>query len=116
MSKMYQVQEEIKEKAIVFCPIEKENDKEYQFAEISRLCFSAGMEVQQIFSQSVDAFNRRTIMGTGKLEEIKNYLSQNPCDCLVVDFQLTGSQLEIWLMNFKSRFWIEFFLLLIFLP
>ena len=83
-----------KEKAIIFCPIQSEKEKAYQFAEISRLCFSADLEVDKIFSQSVEAFNRRTIMGTGKLEEIKEYIKENPCDCLVVDFQLTGSQLR----------------------
>lgn len=92
--KMYENIKNEKEKVIVFCPIEKDKDKEYQFAEISRLCFSADMEVQKIFFQSLDAFNRRTIMGTGKLEEIKEYLKENPCDCLVVDYQLTGSQLR----------------------
>lgn len=91
---MHQIQEEIKEKAIIFCPLEKDADKDYQFAEISRLCFSADLEVVKIFSQGIDAFNRRTIMGTGKLEEIKAFLAENPCDCLVVDFQLTGSQLR----------------------
>ena len=92
--KMHQIQEEEIEKAIIFCPIEDDREKDYQFAEISRLCFSANMEVVKIFSQSTNAFNRRTIMGSGKLEEIKNFLKDNPCDCLVVDFQLTGSQLR----------------------
>ncbi len=94
MKKMYQNVVDEKEKAIVFCPIENEKEKAYQFAEISRLCFSADLQVEKIFSQSIDAFNRRTIMGTGKLEELKEYLKENPCDCLVVDYQLTGSQLR----------------------
>lgn len=92
--KMHQTQEEKTEKAIIFCPVDKDTDKDYQFAEISRLCFSAGMEVVKIFSQSKDAFNRRTIMGSGKVEEVKNFLKENPCDVLVVDFQMTGSQLR----------------------
>ena len=92
--KMYNVQGNETEKAIIFCPIQNEREKEYQFAEISRLCFSAGLQVEKIFSQSLDAFNKRTIMGSGKLEEIKQFLKQNPCDCLVVDYQLTGSQLR----------------------
>lgn len=91
---MYNVQGNETEKAIIFCPIQNEREKEYQFAEISRLCFSAGLQVEKIFSQSLDAFNKRTIMGSGKLEEIKQFLKQNPCDCLVVDYQLTGSQLR----------------------
>lgn len=92
--KMYNVQGNETEKAIIFCPIQNEREKEYQFAEISRLCFSAGLQVEKIFSQNLDAFNKRTIMGSGKLEEIKQFLKQNPCDCLVVDYQLTGSQLR----------------------
>ena len=94
MSKMHQVLEEEIEKCVVFCPIEDEREKEYQIVEISRLCFSAGMQVDKVFTQSIDAFNRRTIMGTGKLEEVKLYIKENDVDCLVVDFQLTGSQLR----------------------
>ncbi len=94
MSKLHQIQEEEIEKVVIFCPIQNEKEKKYQFAEISRLCYSAGMEVVKIFSQSLDAFNRRTIMGSGKVEEIREFLKDNPCDCLVVDFQLTGSQLR----------------------
>ncbi len=94
MKKLYENEKKYVENAVVFCPIEKEKEKKYKFAGISRLCFSAGLEVQQIFSQSVDAFNRRTIMGAGKLEEIKQYLKENPCDVLIVDFQLTGSQMR----------------------
>lgn len=91
---MHEVKEDIKEKAIVFCPTSKQEDVEFQVEEISRLCFSAGLEVQKVFCQSLEAFNRSTIMGSGKLEEIKSFLAQNPCDTLVVDFQLTGSQLR----------------------
>lgn len=94
MKKMINVQENETEKAIVFCPIEDDRNKDFQFAEIDRLCFSAGLDVQKIFFQSTDAFNRRTVMGSGKVEEIRQYLKENPCDCLVVDFQLTGSQLR----------------------
>lgn len=91
---MHEIIENETEKAIIFCPIEKDSDKEFQFTEIERLCYSAGLEVQKVFSQNIDAFNRRTIMGKGKLEEIKSYLAENPCDVLVVDFQMTGSQLR----------------------
>ncbi|MGN1201640.1 MAG: GTPase HflX [Candidatus Caccovivens sp.] len=94
MSKLHQIQEEEIEKAVVFCPIEDEREKEYQVAEICRLCFSAGMQVEKVFTQKADAFNRRTIMGTGKVEEVREFLKENPCDCIVVDFQMTGSQLR----------------------
>ena len=94
MSKLHQVLEEETEKCVVFCPIENDREKEYQIVEISRLCFSAGLQVEKVFVQSTDAFNRRTIMGTGKLEEVRAFIQENDIDCLVVDFQLTGSQLR----------------------
>lgn len=91
---MHQIQEEEIEKAVVFCPIDDDREKDFQVAEICRLCVSAGMQVEKVFTQKTDAFNRRTIMGSGKVEEIKEFLKENPCDCLVVDFKMTGSQIR----------------------
>ncbi len=92
--KMHQIQEEEIEKTVVFCPIDDDREKDFQVAEICRLCVSAGMQVEKVFTQKTDAFNRRTIMGSGKVEEIKEFLKENPCDCLVVDFKMTGSQIR----------------------
>ncbi len=94
MKKMYDLTHEETEKAVVFCPIERDTDKDFQFAEIERLCVSANLEVEKIFYQDIKALNRRTIIGTGKLEEIKNFVKENEIDVLVVDFKLTGSQLK----------------------
>lgn len=94
MKKMYETVNEEIEKAVVFCPIEKGADKDFQFAEIRRLCESANLEVAEIFYQDIKALNRRTIIGTGKLEEIKSFVKENGIDVLVVDFKLTGSQLK----------------------
>lgn len=93
MKKIYENKEE-QEKVIIFCPVDNERDKTFQIAEIKRLCFSAKLEVVEVFTQNISAFNRRTVIGSGKLEEIKKYLVENPCDVLVVDFNLTGSQLK----------------------
>lgn len=94
MKKMYDLTHEKTEKVVVFCPIERNEDKDFQFAEIERLCVSANLEVEKIFYQDIKALNRRTIIGTGKLEEIKNFVKENEIDVLVVDFKLTGSQLK----------------------
>ena len=94
MKKMFETVNEETEKAVVFCPIEKGADKDFQFAEIRRLCESANLEVAEIFYQDIKALNRRTIIGTGKLEEIKGFVKENGIDVLVVDFKLTGSQLK----------------------
>ena len=94
MSKLYDTNEDIIEKAVVFCPIEKDTDKVFQFAEIKRLCNSANMEVLKIFSQDIKALNRRTIIGSGKVQEIKQFIKESDANVLVVDFKLTGSQLR----------------------
>ena len=94
MKKMYETVNEEIEKAVVFCPIDKGADKDFQFAEMRRLCESANLEVAEIFYQDIKALNRRTIIGTGKLEEIKVFVKENGIDVLVVDFKLTGSQLK----------------------
>ena len=94
MNKMYDTNEDIIEKAVVFCPIEKDTDKVFQFAEIKRLCNSANMEVLKIFSQDIKALNRRTIIGSGKVQEIKQFIKESDANVLVVDFKLTGSQLR----------------------
>lgn len=91
---MYDTNEDIIEKAVVFCPIEKDTDKVFQFAEIKRLCNSANMEVLKIFSQDIKALNRRTIIGSGKVQEIKQFIKESDANVLVVDFKLTGSQLR----------------------
>ena len=94
MKKMFDNFEKEIEKAVVFCPIERGEDKDFQFAEIERLCSSANLQVLKIFHQDIKALNRRTIIGTGKLDEIKNFVKDNNVDVLVVDFKLTGSQLK----------------------
>lgn len=94
MTKMYENNKIETEKAVVFCPIENDKEKNFQFAEIERLCISANLEVKKIFHQDIKAFNRRTIMGEGKLQEIKEFVKLNDIDVLVVDFKLTGSQLR----------------------
>lgn len=93
-NKVYETEDKSLERVVIFCPIEDDREKEYQFVEISRLCFSANLEVVKIFSQSIDAFNKRTIMGTGKLEEVKKFIEENDIDSLVVDYKLTGSQMR----------------------
>ncbi len=94
MSKIYEIKQNEIEKAVVFCPIERDTDKVFQFAEIKRLCSSANLEVLNIFSQDIKALNRRTIIGSGKVQEIKDFINQNEVDVLVVDYKLTGSQLR----------------------
>lgn len=92
--KMFDTKTNDTEKAVIFCPLEDKEDKDFKIAEITRLCQSAELEVLKVFSQNLALFNRRTVAGKGKIEEIREFINQNPCDCLVVDFQMTGSQIR----------------------
>ncbi len=94
MSKLINLQEEKVERAVVFCPILKDTDKEFQFAEIERLCKSAHLEVVKIFYQDGKALTKSTFIGSGKVQEIAEFVKTNDVDVLVVDDKLTGSQLK----------------------
>ena len=94
MSKLINLQEEKVERAVVFCPIMKDTDKEFQFAEIERLCKSAHLEVVKIFYQDGKALTKSTFIGSGKVQEIAEFVKTNDIDVLVVDDKLTGSQLR----------------------
>lgn len=94
MSKLINLQEEKVERAIVFCPIMKDTDKEFQFAEIERLCISAHLDLVKIFYQDSKALIKSTFIGSGKVQEIADFVKLNNIDVLVVDEKLTGSQLK----------------------
>ena len=90
MSKLINLQEEKVERAVVFCPIMKDTDKEFQFAEIERLCKSAHLEVVKIFYQDAKSLTKSTFIGSGKVQEIAEFVKTNDVDVLVVDDKLTG--------------------------
>ena len=94
------------ENAVIIIVCDKKDDNiERKTGEIERLCYSAGLNVVKDFYQNVKEFNRRTVIGSGKVEEIKNYI--NDCeeiiDVVIVDYQLTGSQMKNLADEFKTK-------------
>lgn len=96
--------EKIKQKALLVVVITKKNEsKARKLDEITRLAESTGLEVIGFFVQNIKDFNKATVIGKGKVEEIKNYLKNNSADVVIVDYKLTGSQIGNLSNAFSTR-------------
>lgn len=62
--------------------------------ELEFLTFTAGAEVAARFIQKVDKPDPKTFVGSGKLNEILDYVVENNIDTLIFDDELTPSQLK----------------------
>ncbi len=94
MQKTFSTAEE-KERALLVVVLTKKGEsKNRKCDEITRLALSTDLEVDKIFSQTIKEFNKATVIGSGKVEEIKDYLRNNPVDLIVIDYKLTGSQIR----------------------
>ena len=86
-----------KENAVVITVCAKKDDSlQRKTDEINRLCFSADLNVVKNFYQVVKDFTKATVIGSGKVEEIKNFISncEEIIDVVIVDYPLTGSQMK----------------------
>lgn len=84
-----------KEKALLVVVITKKNEsKNRKIDEITRLALSTDLEVEGVFSQNVKDFNRATVIGSGKVEEICEFLKTHPVDVVIVDYKLVASQIK----------------------
>ena len=62
--------------------------------ELQFLALTAGVEGEKRFTQRLDHPNPRTYIGTGKLQEIKEYVRANEIDYVLFDDELTPSQMR----------------------
>lgn len=91
--KLYDTTKQEKDKCIVVVVCENAKvNKDRKLDEITRLAESTDLEVIASFSQNIREFNRSTIIGSGKVEEIKGFIDENEVDIVIVDYNLTGSQ------------------------
>lgn len=103
---MKTVQEKNQENAITIVVCSKKSDNKVRKTdEIEKLATTAGLNVVDSFYQNVKDFNRSTVIGTGKVEEIKNYIEncKEVIDVAVVDYPLTGSQVK----NLEDAFGVK---------
>jgi GTP-binding protein HflX len=87
----------ITEKAVLVGLISGSQDekqaKEY-LDELEFLADTAGAEVLKKFTQKLDVPNTATFVGSGKLEEIGNYIKAMEADTVIFDDELTPTQLR----------------------
>ena len=70
---------------------DEEKSKEY-LDELEFLTYTAGGEVIKRFSQKLDTPNPKTFIGTGKMEEVLNFIKDNEIDTAVFDDELSPAQ------------------------
>lgn len=97
-TKMIEHSKQSYEKAVLVGLVTPQQDEkklsEY-LDELEFLAETAGAEVVKRFWQKVDTPNPRTFVGTGKLEEIKNYIAQQEeVDVVIFDDELSAGQLR----------------------
>ncbi|MDA3867427.1 MAG: GTPase HflX [Salinivirgaceae bacterium] len=80
----------------------EEQTKEY-LDELAFLATTAGVEPVQLFTQKLDTPNPKTFIGTGKLNEIKNYMEEHEVEMIIFDDELSASQIRNIEKNINGR-------------
>jgi GTPase len=86
-----------REKAILIGVLyhgQDESEVEDFLEELSFLTETAGAEPVKRFIQKLDTHNPRTFVGSGKIQELATFISENKIDIAIFDDELTPSQLR----------------------
>ena len=78
----------------VITPNETEEQEKEYLEELEFLVATAGAETANTFTQKLQRPDRATFVGSGKLEDIKAYVTAEEIDMVVFDDELTPSQLR----------------------
>jgi GTPase len=73
---------------------QEESEVEEFLDELSFLAETAGAEPVKRFTQKLDVPNPRTFVGSGKIQELNLFISENKIDIAIFDDELTPSQLR----------------------
>lgn len=73
-------------------PFQDEATSEEYLDELEFLAYTAGGEVFKRFTQKIDVPNPKTFIGTGKLDEVKNFVQENEIDTAIFDDELSPAQ------------------------
>ena len=92
---------------VVFVGVIRQNDDErkvYEYLEeLAFLAETAGAVGVKTFVQRLDKPNPKTYIGSGKLEEIKAYITENDIKLIIFDDELSPSQLRNIEREFECR-------------
>ncbi len=105
MKKINETKIERENAIVVTICLKKDDSLVRKTDEINRLCFSADLNVVENFYQVVKDFNKATVIGKGKVQEIKEFISscEEIIDVVIVDYALTGSQMK----NLANEFGVK---------
>ena len=70
---------------------DEEKSKEY-LDELEFLAFTAGGQVEGRFTQKIDIPNPKTFIGSGKMEEVQNFVKVNDIGTVIFDDELSPAQ------------------------
>ncbi len=85
------------ESAVLIGLITRQQDEERvadYLDELDFLARTAGVNTVKHFTQKLDMPDKRTFIGSGKVEEIKEYVKENEIDVIVFDDDLSPSQMR----------------------
>ena len=91
------ITEELSEKAVLvglITPQQNEMKANEYLEELAFLADTAGATVVKRFLQRMDQPNRATFVGTGKLQEIRDYVEENEIGLVVFDDDLSSKQVS----------------------
>ena len=94
MRQIPEIIEQTGERAVLVCVDTGAFDAETSLAELEELAKSAGAEIVASVSQKRSDFDRRTLIGAGRLEEIREFAAANDVNLLIFDHELTASQIR----------------------
>lgn len=94
--KMTNLQIEQENCIVVVVCTQKKDDKERKTDEIIRLAVSTDLNVVEQFYQNIKDFQKATVLGSGKLQEIRTYIENcaEIINVVIIDYPLTGSQMK----------------------
>lgn len=73
---------------------QNEAESEEYLEELRFLAYTAGAETLEVFTQKLDRPDSSTFLGSGKMEEIKEYVQEYGVDLAIFDDELSPSQLK----------------------
>jgi GTP-binding protein HflX len=73
---------------------QNEAKSEEYLEELRFLAYTAGAETLEVFTQKLDRPDSSTFLGSGKMEEIKEYVQEHGIDLAIFDDELSPSQLK----------------------
>lgn len=90
--------------AVTFIRKGENRDLAYEYLEeLCELAKTAGAEIVEKFTQELQSPNKATLIGKGKVEEIKEYIDENNVQLVIFDVDLTPMQVR----NLEKAFQIK---------